>query len=191
MPRDRHHRRGVQQVRHDARQHAGRRDRAGRRARRHRVRRMGGAGRGHEDRLPVGVEVLLHALHARTRDRARAADQRRRVEEPQARPAGDHQVGHLGGDVPLADHHEQAERRGAEGAAREAWRQDRAHAGRHPAGRCWKPGTRSPRTRPKRTRSSRRSTTSQRAYASQVVPARRFVIPPYAAGANYYWPEKK
>jgi TRAP-type mannitol/chloroaromatic compound transport system substrate-binding protein len=32
---------------------------------------------------------------------------------------------------------------------------------------------------------------SQRAYASQVVPARRFVIPPYEAGANYYWPENK
>jgi TRAP-type mannitol/chloroaromatic compound transport system substrate-binding protein len=32
---------------------------------------------------------------------------------------------------------------------------------------------------------------SQRAYASQVVPARRFVIPPYEAGANYYWPEKQ
>ena len=32
---------------------------------------------------------------------------------------------------------------------------------------------------------------SQRGYASQVVPARRFVIPPYEAGANYYWPEKK
>jgi TRAP-type mannitol/chloroaromatic compound transport system substrate-binding protein len=32
---------------------------------------------------------------------------------------------------------------------------------------------------------------SQRAYAAEVVPARRFVIPPYAAGADYYWPEKK
>jgi TRAP-type mannitol/chloroaromatic compound transport system substrate-binding protein len=32
---------------------------------------------------------------------------------------------------------------------------------------------------------------SQRAYASQVVPARRFVIPPYEAGANYYWPDKQ
>ena len=26
---------------------------------------------------------------------------------------------------------------------------------------------------------------------ARVVPARRFVIPPYEAGANYYWPEKK
>ena len=50
---------------------------------------------------------------------------------PQARSAGDHQVCHLGGDVPLADHHEQAERPGPEGSAREARRQDRAHAGRH------------------------------------------------------------
>jgi TRAP-type mannitol/chloroaromatic compound transport system substrate-binding protein len=32
---------------------------------------------------------------------------------------------------------------------------------------------------------------SQRAYAAQVVPSRRAVIPPYAAGADYYWPEKK
>jgi TRAP-type mannitol/chloroaromatic compound transport system substrate-binding protein len=32
---------------------------------------------------------------------------------------------------------------------------------------------------------------SQRAYASEVVPGRRAVIPPYAAGADYYWPEKK
>ena len=62
---------------------------------------------------------------------------------------------------------QQAERRGAEGAAREARRQDRAHAGGHPAGRRWKPGTRSPRKSPRRTRSSRRSTTSQRAYASR------------------------
>ena len=81
VPRDRHHRRGVQQVRHVARQHARRRDRAGRRARRDRVRRVGGTGRGHEDRLPDRVEALLHALHARARHRARAADQRRRVEE--------------------------------------------------------------------------------------------------------------
>jgi TRAP-type mannitol/chloroaromatic compound transport system substrate-binding protein len=32
---------------------------------------------------------------------------------------------------------------------------------------------------------------SQRAYASQVVPARRAVYAPYELGANYYWPEKK
>jgi TRAP-type mannitol/chloroaromatic compound transport system substrate-binding protein len=31
---------------------------------------------------------------------------------------------------------------------------------------------------------------SQRAYASQVVPARRFVFPNYHVGANHYWPEK-
>ncbi len=32
---------------------------------------------------------------------------------------------------------------------------------------------------------------SQRSYAAQVVPARRAVILPYAASADYYWPEKK
>lgn len=32
---------------------------------------------------------------------------------------------------------------------------------------------------------------SQRAYASRVVPARRFVYPNYDIGANHYWPEKK
>jgi TRAP-type mannitol/chloroaromatic compound transport system substrate-binding protein len=32
---------------------------------------------------------------------------------------------------------------------------------------------------------------SQRAFASQVVPARRYAYPPYELGANYYWPEKK
>jgi TRAP-type mannitol/chloroaromatic compound transport system substrate-binding protein len=32
---------------------------------------------------------------------------------------------------------------------------------------------------------------SQRDYASQVVPARREVIPPYSAGADWYWPAKK
>ncbi len=32
---------------------------------------------------------------------------------------------------------------------------------------------------------------SQRSYAAQVVPARRAVIPPYSASADYYWPEKK
>ncbi|MBI2204595.1 MAG: TRAP transporter substrate-binding protein [Candidatus Rokubacteria bacterium] len=32
---------------------------------------------------------------------------------------------------------------------------------------------------------------SQRAYASVVVPAKRFMFPPYAFAANHYWPEKK
>ena len=31
---------------------------------------------------------------------------------------------------------------------------------------------------------------SQRAYASIVVPAKRFMFPPYSFAANYYWPEK-
>jgi TRAP-type mannitol/chloroaromatic compound transport system substrate-binding protein len=31
---------------------------------------------------------------------------------------------------------------------------------------------------------------SQRAYASLVVPAKRFMFPPYSFVANYYWPEK-
>jgi TRAP-type mannitol/chloroaromatic compound transport system substrate-binding protein len=30
---------------------------------------------------------------------------------------------------------------------------------------------------------------SQRAYASKVVPAKRFMFPPYSFAANYYWPE--
>jgi TRAP-type mannitol/chloroaromatic compound transport system substrate-binding protein len=30
---------------------------------------------------------------------------------------------------------------------------------------------------------------SQRAYASIVVPAKRFMFPPYSFAANYYWPE--
>lgn len=32
---------------------------------------------------------------------------------------------------------------------------------------------------------------SQRAYASLVVPAKRFMFPPYSFAANYYWPVKK
>jgi TRAP-type mannitol/chloroaromatic compound transport system substrate-binding protein len=32
---------------------------------------------------------------------------------------------------------------------------------------------------------------SQRAYAAKVVPAKRFMFPPYSFAANYYWPEKK
>jgi TRAP-type mannitol/chloroaromatic compound transport system substrate-binding protein len=32
---------------------------------------------------------------------------------------------------------------------------------------------------------------SQRQYASLVVPAKRFLFPPYSFAANYYWPEKK
>jgi len=32
---------------------------------------------------------------------------------------------------------------------------------------------------------------SQRAYASIVVPAKRFMFPPYDFAANHYWPEKK
>jgi len=31
---------------------------------------------------------------------------------------------------------------------------------------------------------------SQRSYASYVVPAKRFMFPPYSFAANYYWPEK-
>jgi TRAP-type mannitol/chloroaromatic compound transport system substrate-binding protein len=31
---------------------------------------------------------------------------------------------------------------------------------------------------------------SQRAYASKVVPAKRFMNPPYSFAANYYWPEQ-
>ena len=32
---------------------------------------------------------------------------------------------------------------------------------------------------------------SQRAYASKVVPAKRFMFPPYSFAANHYWPEKR
>jgi TRAP-type mannitol/chloroaromatic compound transport system substrate-binding protein len=32
---------------------------------------------------------------------------------------------------------------------------------------------------------------SQRQYASVVVPAKRFLFPPYDFAANHYWPEKK
>jgi TRAP-type mannitol/chloroaromatic compound transport system substrate-binding protein len=32
---------------------------------------------------------------------------------------------------------------------------------------------------------------SQRAYAAKVVPAKRFMFPPYSFAANHYWPEKK
>ena len=32
---------------------------------------------------------------------------------------------------------------------------------------------------------------SQRAYASKVVPAKRFLNPPYSFAANYYWPQEK
>jgi TRAP-type mannitol/chloroaromatic compound transport system substrate-binding protein len=31
---------------------------------------------------------------------------------------------------------------------------------------------------------------SQRDYAAKVVPAKRFMSPPYSFAANYYWPEK-
>jgi TRAP-type mannitol/chloroaromatic compound transport system substrate-binding protein len=31
---------------------------------------------------------------------------------------------------------------------------------------------------------------SQKAYASKVVPAKRFMFPPYAFQADYYWPVK-
>ena len=32
---------------------------------------------------------------------------------------------------------------------------------------------------------------SQRAYAAKVVPAKRFMFPPYSFAANYYFPESK
>ena len=32
---------------------------------------------------------------------------------------------------------------------------------------------------------------SQREYASKVVPAKRFMFPPYSFAANYYWPEDR
>ena len=31
---------------------------------------------------------------------------------------------------------------------------------------------------------------SQRAYASKVVPAKRYMFPPYSFAANYYWPQE-
>ena len=31
---------------------------------------------------------------------------------------------------------------------------------------------------------------SQRAYAAQVVPAKRYMFPPYSFAANYYWPQE-
>ena len=65
VPPDRDLRRGLLQVRHGDRQHAGQRDPAGGRARRHRLRRVGRAQRRHADRLPHGVEALLHAVAAR------------------------------------------------------------------------------------------------------------------------------
>jgi len=30
---------------------------------------------------------------------------------------------------------------------------------------------------------------SQRAYAEKVVPAKRYMFPPYSFAANYYWPQ--
>ncbi|HTL25148.1 MAG TPA: hypothetical protein VL280_00985, partial [Burkholderiales bacterium] len=30
---------------------------------------------------------------------------------------------------------------------------------------------------------------SQREYASKVVPAKRYMFPPYSFAANYYWPQ--
>jgi hypothetical protein len=32
---------------------------------------------------------------------------------------------------------------------------------------------------------------SQREYASKVVPAKRFMQPPYSFAANHYWPQEK
>jgi hypothetical protein len=32
---------------------------------------------------------------------------------------------------------------------------------------------------------------SQRVYAAKVVPAKRFMFPPYSFAANYYFPEKQ
>jgi hypothetical protein len=32
---------------------------------------------------------------------------------------------------------------------------------------------------------------SQREYAAKVVPAKRFMFPPYSFAANYYFPEQK
>jgi TRAP-type mannitol/chloroaromatic compound transport system substrate-binding protein len=31
---------------------------------------------------------------------------------------------------------------------------------------------------------------SQREYASKVVPAKRYMFPPYSFAANYYWPQE-
>jgi TRAP-type mannitol/chloroaromatic compound transport system substrate-binding protein len=31
---------------------------------------------------------------------------------------------------------------------------------------------------------------SQREYAAKVVPAKRFMFPPYSFAANYYWPQE-
>ena len=42
-----------------------------------------------------------------------------------------------------------------------------------------------------RSRCSKKVLESQKSYASLVVPAKRFLFPPYSFAANYYWPEDK
>ena len=56
--------------------------------------------------------------------------------------------------------------------------------------RSSRPGTRWLRRSRRRTRSSRRSMNSQKAYAAKVVPAKRFMFPPYNLQADHYFPPK-
>ncbi len=77
------------------------------------------------------------------------------------------------------------------GAAGEARRADPAHSARDPARVPQGAGTSSPRTSRRRIPFFKKVLDSQKAYASLVVPAKRFYFIPYSFVANYYFPEKR
>ena len=57
--------------------------------------------------------------------------------------------------------------------------------------RSSRPGTSSPRQKSAKNPFFKKVYESQRAYAAKVVPAKRFMFPPYALQADYYWPVKE
>ncbi len=100
-------------------------------------------------------------------------------------------VGDIGDVRPLVGEVAEAERRRDRGNAHQARHPASADAARYPDRVSSRPGTRSPTEESAKNPFFKKVLDSQRAYASKVVPAKRFMFPPYSFAANYYWPEKK
>ena len=160
-------------------------------ARRDRLRRVGRRRRGPAPRPATSVEVPLHAGHARERHRSASCSSTATC--GRASPPQQQEIDQVGRhrDLPaLVGEVAEAERRRDRGDAHEARRADPAHPARHPDRVPEDLGRDRRRRSRRRTRSSRRCSTRSAPTPSKVVPAKRFMFPPYSFAANYYLPEK-
>ena len=136
----------------------------------------------------AGVEVPLRARHARVGLDRRADHQQGGVGRPARPAAGGDPLGHHRDLRALVGEVAEAERGGHRGDAEQARHADPEPAARGPHRAPEGLGRRWSKRRARSTRSSSGSTSSQKAYAAKVIPARRFMFPPYSFLANYYFP---